>query len=193
MKHLPTDSSKTSAIDALADFYLTEQEWNYLLALRAAEHGLERVPMDAGDPGAMADICVLAGVAERPDPDSGDRDALKLTDLGRGAVTVLAGMSPAMRAQVYYLPTEDSATVEHAAVEPQKPAEAVACIEPAPRITVGSLVRHKPSGAVGLVTEHSMWDGDWGAYRAALTRPTQIGRAVVSTLVDRADRWEKVA
>ena len=71
MKHLPTDSSKTSAIDALADFYLTEQEWNYLLALRAAEHGLERAPMDTGDPGAMADICVLAGVAERPDPDSG--------------------------------------------------------------------------------------------------------------------------
>lgn len=193
MKHLPTDSSKTSAIDALADFYLTEQEWNYLLALRAAEHGLERAPMDASDPGAMADICVLAGVAERPDPDSGDRGALKLTDLGRGAVTVLAGMPPAARTQVYYLPTEDSATVEHAAVEPQKPAEAVACIEPAPGITVGSLVRHKPSGAVGLVTEHSMWDGDWGAYRAALTRPTQIGRAVVSTLVDRADRWEKVA
>ena len=60
-------------------------------------------------------------------------------------------------------------------------------------ITIGCLVRHRILDAVGLVVGHTMWDGDWGAFRATFARPTQVGRAVVSTLIDRADRWEKVA
>ena len=32
-------------------------------------------------------------------------------------------------------------------------------------ITVGSLVRHMRTGGIGLVMEHTMWDGDWGAYK----------------------------
>ena len=53
------------------------------------------------------------------------------------------------------------------------------------RITVGSLVRHKPSGIIGLVTEHFMWDGDWGGFQLELIKPWRTGFAVGDTKKER--------
>jgi len=58
------------------------------------------------------------------------------------------------------------------------------------RITVGSLVRHKPSGGIGLVMEHTMWDGDWGAYKVQFTKPVNENK--LTQIYDRADMFELV-
>ena len=56
------------------------------------------------------------------------------------------------------------------------------------RITVGSLVRHKRTGGIGLVMEHTMWDADWGAYKVKFVKP--VGDVKLSQIYDRADRFE---
>ena len=58
------------------------------------------------------------------------------------------------------------------------------------RITVGALVRHIRTGGIGLVMEHTMWDGDWGAYKVQFTKP--VGEHKLSQVFDRADRFELV-
>ena len=58
------------------------------------------------------------------------------------------------------------------------------------RITVGSLVRHMRTGGIGLVMEHTMWDGDWGAYKVKFVKP--VGDVKLSQVFDRADRFEPV-
>ena len=57
-------------------------------------------------------------------------------------------------------------------------------------ITVGSLVRHMRTGGIGLVMEHTMWDGDWGAYKVQFMKP--VGEHKLSQVFDRADRFELV-
>lgn len=45
-------------------------------------------------------------------------------------------------------------------------------------ITVGSLVRHKQSGLIGLVIEHYMWDDQYGGFTLKFVKPwiREIGR-----------------
>ena len=57
-------------------------------------------------------------------------------------------------------------------------------------ITVGSLVRHMRTGGIGRVMEHTMWDGDWGAYKVQFMKP--VGEHKLSQVFDRADRFELV-
>ena len=58
------------------------------------------------------------------------------------------------------------------------------------RITIGSLVRHRVLDAIGIVMEHTMWDGDWGAYGVKFNKPPEsLARLPVPYLLDRADRW----
>ena len=58
------------------------------------------------------------------------------------------------------------------------------------RITIGSLVRHRALGAVGLVVEHTMWNADWGAFGVKFNKPVNKGPVKNLTyLLDRADRW----
>ena len=38
-------------------------------------------------------------------------------------------------------------------------------------ITVGSLVRHKQSGQVALVTEHFMWNEQYGGFTVKFLKP----------------------
>ena len=60
-------------------------------------------------------------------------------------------------------------------------------------ITVGSLVRHRVFGAVGLVVEHTIWDSDWGAFGVKFNKPVNKGGTKNLTyLLDRADRWALV-
>ena len=64
-------------------------------------------------------------------------------------------------------------------------------------ITVGTLVRHIATGGVGIVTEHTMYDADWGGYGVQFQTPVDnvIGGRVVNQLeriFDRADRFEAI-
>jgi len=62
------------------------------------------------------------------------------------------------------------------------------------RIGIGSLVRHRVFDAVGLVTVHTMWDSEWGAYGVQFNKPVNKGGTKdLRYLVDRADRWELVS
>ena len=54
------------------------------------------------------------------------------------------------------------------------------------RITVGALVRHRRTGRIGIVIEHTMWDGDNGAFRVKWNKVYTPGS---TTFLDRADRW----
>ena len=58
-------------------------------------------------------------------------------------------------------------------------------------ITVGSLVRHVPTGRIGLVIEHTMWDGSRGAFRVRFNHVTP--QHCNETLLDRGDRWELIS
>ena len=62
-----------------------------------------------------------------------------------------------------------------------------------PRISVGSLVKHRINGAVGLVVEHGMWNADWGCFRVKFNKPAVFGNATCDYLTDRADRWVLVS
>ena len=67
------------------------------------------------------------------------------------------------------------------------------------RITVGSLVRHTLFGTIGLVIEHTMWNGDWGAFRVKFNKPYTLGdldpgsSQSIKVFIDRADRWELIS
>ena len=43
------------------------------------------------------------------------------------------------------------------------------------RITIGSLVRHRVLGAVGLVVEHTMWNAECGAIGVKFNKPVNKG------------------
>ena len=61
-------------------------------------------------------------------------------------------------------------------------------------ITVGSLVRHRTLEALGIVVEHTMYDGNWGGYRVKFNKPVKRGGTKdLETLFDRADRWVLVS
>ena len=66
------------------------------------------------------------------------------------------------------------------------------------RMTVGSLVRHTPTGGVGLITKHTMYNDRWGGFHVAFQKPVDnvIDGRVVSQLnkmFDRADRFEHIS
>ena len=166
----------TMNLSDLQGFHLSEQEWDHLQQMPFGDYDATLIPR------LVIDMAVLNGLALRMEDGTP-----VLTDLGEDAVRLMNGMTPGDRCAAYWTDGED--TAGESSVAPDSPVEA-----PAPsHTTVGSLVRHKPTGAVGIVTEHTMWDGDWGAFRVHLGAPEIIGGAEVSAFVDRADRWEKVA
>ena len=119
---------------------------------------------------AILDVLVLSGMLEcieKPTDETTNDGRYMLTDRGTVVGNRLAVMDPNDRKNLCWSDNHEP-------------------------ITVGSLVRHTASGAIGIVTEHTMWDGDWGAFRVHLGAPEIIGGAEVSAFVDRADRWEKV-
>ena len=64
-------------------------------------------------------------------------------------------------------------------------------------MTVGSLVRHVPTGGVGLITKHTMYDANWGGFYVDFVKPVDNvinGRAVnqLSYMFDRADKFERL-
>ena len=41
-------------------------------------------------------------------------------------------------------------------------------------MTVGSLVRHKRYGAIGLIIDHFMWDESSGGFEVEFTKPVKL-------------------
>jgi len=160
-------------ISELRDFKLTQEEWHTLM------HGGELF----ADP-AIVDVLVLAGLAEWDIGEfAREQGEWLLTDAGHAACDAIDmifnweefAFNPAKS-------VEEQDTVSVLLSDPK-------------RMTVGSLVRHKTTGGVGLITQHGMWDADWGSFRVQFNKPVDNvinGRVVnqLSHITDRADRFE---
>ncbi len=160
-------------ISDLRDLKLTQEEWHTLM------HNRELF----ADP-AIVDVLVLAGLAEWDIGEfAREEGEWLLTDAGRVACDAIDmifnweefAFNPAKS-------VEEQDTVSVLLSEPK-------------RMTVGSLVRHKTTGGVGLITQHGMWDADWGSFRVQFNKPVDNvinGRVVnqLSHITDRADKFE---
>ena len=161
-------------VNELRDYKLTLDEWFLLTSIGiAARHmAYDRKP-------AHVDMLVLAGLVEHTDAES-----LALTPDGEAAA---AAIDMIFDWEDFALVTDEPAKVN--ALE-----EALARPE---RLTVGSLVRHTTTGGIGLITHHTMWDAEWGAFRVEFCGPVDNviqGRVVnqLREITDRADKFERV-
>ena len=170
-------------VQDLKDFRLTEQEW----------HTLMHCGEFHGDP-AIVDVLVLTGLAFWEDEGSRTEGDWLLTDDGRaacGAIDLIFDWDEFVFAEGAESPSESS--------EEPKQADALAeALEAPERLTVGSLVRHIPTGGIGLITEHTMYDANWGGFYVDFVKPVDNiinGRVVnkLSRMFDRGDRFERVA
>jgi hypothetical protein len=60
-------------------------------------------------------------------------------------------------------------------------------------VSVGSLVRHMPSGGLGLIVDHFMWDHHSGGFHVEFTHEITIpSGAVLKSITDRYDKFEQV-
>ena len=64
-------------------------------------------------------------------------------------------------------------------------------------LSVGSLVRHVPTGGVGLITKHTMYDANWGGFYVDFVKPVDNvidGRVTnqLTRIFDRGDKFERV-
>jgi hypothetical protein len=65
-------------------------------------------------------------------------------------------------------------------------------------MTTGSLVRHTPTGGLGLIVKHSMYDEDWGGFRVLFNKPVSVvvdgeNTKKIVWIFDRADKFYPVS
>jgi len=166
-------------VETLKDYRLTSDEWNLIPGILAGHMTYERNP-------AHVDMLVLAGLVEHTDGES-----LALTPDGEeaaAAIDMIFDWDDFAHAEGAESPSK--ALAEAATVElPAKPAERPE------RLTVGSLVRHVRTGGVGLITEHTMWDADHGAFRVNFVKPvamSDLTSQLIDNITDRHDTFERV-
>ena len=169
-------------VETLKDFRLTDEEW----------HTLMHCGEFHGDP-TIVDVLVLAGLAFWEDEGSRSEGDWDLTDEGRAACDAIDLIFDWDE----FVFVEGSESPSDASDEPKQadaPAEALARPKP---LSVGSLVRHIPTGGVGLITKHTMYDANWGGFYVDFVKPVDNiinGRAVnkLSHMFDRGDKFERV-
>lgn len=157
-------------LNELRDFKLTLDEWNLIPGIGAGHMTYERKQ-------AHVDMLVLAGLVEHTDGES-----LALTPDGEEAA---AAIDVIFDWDDFALVTDEPAKVNALA-------DALARPE---RLTVGSLVRHVRTGGVGLITEHTMWDADHGAFRVNFVKPvamSDLTSQLIDNITDRHDTFERV-
>ena len=158
-------------ISDLRDLKLTMEEWDTLVHPEPFQVDLK-----------IVDMLVLAGLVEWDIGEHArDEGEWILTDEGRAARDAI-DMIFDWSEFAYRPDKEQQDTVSVLLSEPK-------------RMTVGSLVRHKTTGGVGLITQHGMWDADWGSFRVQFNKPVDNvinGRVVnqLSHITDRADKFE---
>ena len=170
-------------VETLKDFRLTHDEWYTLSAVAAGNYAEA-----CNDPnGLELDVLVLAGLV------TCDNESPVLTSEGQAAASAMD----------MTFDWEEIAFVEGAESpsepsEEPKPVDALADALARPeRLTVGSLVRHIPTGGVGLITKHTMYDANHGGFYVDFVKPIDNiinGRAVnkLSHMFDRGDKFEAV-
>ena len=168
-------------LNELRDFKLTNDEWNLIPGIAAGHMTYERNQ-------AHVDMLVLAGLVEHTDGES-----LALTPDGEAAAAAIDMIFDWDDfAHVEGAESPSKALAEAATVElPAKPAA-----RPKP-LSVGSLVRHIPTGGIGLITKHTMYDARWGGFYVDFVKPVDNvidGRVVnkLSVMFDRGDKFERV-
>ena len=157
-------------LNELRDFKLTLDEWNLIPGIGAGHMTYERKQ-------AHVDMLVLAGLVEHTDAES-----LALTPDGEAAA---AAIDVIFDWDDFALVTDEPAKVNALA-------DALARPE---RLTVGSLVRHVRTGGVGLITEHTMWDADHGAFRVNFVKPvamSDLTSQLIDSITDRHDTFERI-
>ena len=171
--------------ETLKDYRLTLDDW---LALAALGNGvLTPKPIHV-------EMLILAGLVER------DNDQLCLTDEGVEAYASIDTIfdwhefahvedaeSPSDGEEMVFLNGEPIKRSEALKMESERPKP----------MTVGSLVRHVPTGGVGLITKHTMYDANWGGFYVDFVKPVDNvidGRVTnqLSKMFDRADKFERV-
>ena len=175
-------------ISELRDFKLTMEEWDTLVHPEPFRVDLK-----------IVDMLVLAGLAEWDIGEQArDEGEWLLTDEGRAARDAIDMIFDWTQfAHREDKPVEDDDTV-FLNGEPISRSEALKVESERPkRKTVGSLVRHTTTGGIGLITHHTMWDADWGAFRVQFNKPVDNvidGRVFnqLSHVTDRADKFESV-
>ena len=168
-------------LNELRDFKLTLDEWNLIPGIGAGHMTYERKQ-------AHVDMLVLAGLVEHTDAES-----LALTPDGEAAaaaIDMIFDWDDFAHAEGAESPSK--ALAEAATVE--LPAKPVARPKP---LSVGSLVRHIPTGGIGLITKHTMYDARWGGFYVDFVKPVDNvidGRVVnkLSVMFDRGDKFERV-
>ena len=158
-------------MNELKAYKLTLNEWNLIPGIAARHMTYERKQ-------AHVDMLVLAGLVEHTDAES-----LALTPDGEAAAAAIDMI----------FDWDDFALVE----EPAKVNALEEALARPERMTVGSLVRHTTTGGIGLITHHTMWDAEWGAFRVEFCGPVDNviqGRVVnqLREITDRADHFERV-
>ena len=168
-------------VETLKAYRLTLDEWNLIPGIAAGHMTYERNQ-------AHVDMLVLAGLVEGSDTES-----LALTPDGEAAAAAIDMIFDWEEfAHVEGAESPSKALAEAETVElPAKPTE-----RPEP-LSVGSLVRHIPTGGIGLITKHTMYDDRWGGFYVDFVKPVDNvidGRVVnkLSHMFDRGDRFESV-
>jgi hypothetical protein len=168
-------------VETLKDYRLTSDEWNLIPGIAARHMTYERNP-------AHVDMLVLAGLVEHTDGES-----LALTPDGEAAaaaIDVIFDWDDFAHAEGAESPSDGEETITRAEALERE-------FKPPERLTVGSLVRHVPTGGVGLITKHTMYDDSWGGFYVDFVKPVDNvidGRVVnqLTRMFDRADGFEKV-
>ena len=177
-------------LNELRDFKLTNDEWHTLTAMQA---GLR--PRPSHKSSAHVDMLILAGLVEGADTES-----LALTPDGEAAAAAIDMIFDWDDFALVEEPESPSDGEEMAFLDGEpitrRDALAIALARPE-RMTVGSLVRHTTTGGIGLITHHTMWDSEWGAFSVEFCGPVDNvvdGRVVnqLRRITDRADNFERV-
>ena len=160
-------------ISELRDLKLTMEEWDTLVHPEPFRVDLK-----------IVDMLVLAGLVEWDIGEHArDEGEWLLTDKGRSARDAIDMIFDWTQfAHREDKPVEEQDTVSALLSEPK-------------RMTVGSLVRHTPTGGVGLITKHTMYDANWGGFYVQFNKPVDNvidGRVVnqLTQMFDRADNFE---
>ena len=165
-------------VETLKGYHLTLDDW---LALAAIHNGvLTPKPIHV-------DMLILAGLVEI------NNESPVLTVDGYSAAVEIDMIFDWGEFAFPESPDSPSdALAEAQTVElPAKPTE-----RPEP-LSVGSLVRHVPTGGVGLITKHTMYDANWGGFYVDFVKLVDniIGGRVtnqLSHMFDRADKFERL-
>jgi hypothetical protein len=178
--------------ETLKSYKLTQNEWHVLAAIAAGHYAAtnwlkESLTLDL-------DVLVLAGLVERGE------DRPVLTSEGReaaGAIDMIFDWDEFAFAESPESPSDGEDTV-FLNGEPIKRSEALEMVAERPKpLSVGSLVRHVPTGGVGLITQHTMYDANWGGFYVDFVKPVDNvidGRVTnqLTRIFDRGDKFERV-